>query len=144
MQERTCSIDGCERPHRAVGLCNTHYMRHARRGDVGPAELLQADPATSEREFLRLFNRITDDCIIWPHGVTSAGYGAVHFEGRKWLTHRLAVKLYTGTEPEGLNAIHGPCHNRRCMNARGGHVTWGTTSQNQLDRRRDGTARRAA
>lgn len=25
MPERTCSVDGCTRPHRARGLCSTHY-----------------------------------------------------------------------------------------------------------------------
>jgi hypothetical protein len=28
MTDRICSIEGCERPHKAIGLCQAHYRRH--------------------------------------------------------------------------------------------------------------------
>jgi hypothetical protein len=34
-------------------------------------------------------------------------------------------------------AIHGPCHDRDCINYR--HLSWGTPKQNSQDRKRDGT-----
>ena len=33
MAERTCSIEGCERPHRSRGWCNVHYQRWYKTGD---------------------------------------------------------------------------------------------------------------
>lgn len=34
----TCKIDGCPRPAKSRGWCQTHYMRWVRRGVAGPAE----------------------------------------------------------------------------------------------------------
>jgi len=31
---QTCSIDGCARPHRAKGLCSSHYSRQLRGKDL--------------------------------------------------------------------------------------------------------------
>lgn len=31
MQERTCTIEGCEKPHRARGLCASHWNATYRR-----------------------------------------------------------------------------------------------------------------
>lgn len=37
MAKRTCSIEGCGRPHNAKGLCSMHARRLAIKGEVGPA-----------------------------------------------------------------------------------------------------------
>lgn len=34
MAERTCTIEGCERPHYGRGLCNTHYCRWRKNGSA--------------------------------------------------------------------------------------------------------------
>lgn len=38
MEERTCSVDGCERPAKALGWCNSHYLRVRKHGDPLPDE----------------------------------------------------------------------------------------------------------
>lgn len=38
--KRTCSIHDCERPHRALGYCNRHYLKFTRFGDPLFAEAL--------------------------------------------------------------------------------------------------------
>lgn len=38
MAERTCSVDGCERGHRARGWCEMHYRRWKKYGDPGELE----------------------------------------------------------------------------------------------------------
>lgn len=35
MSDRTCSIDGCDRPHMARSWCNAHYQRWKSKGDPG-------------------------------------------------------------------------------------------------------------
>jgi hypothetical protein len=91
-------------------------------------------------EFHRLRSIETDECVEWPYATNGAGYGWLHYEGRAWLTHRLALSLATGVLDQQLHAIHGPCHNSICMNVR--HLSWGTRSRNMADRNRDGTGQR--
>jgi hypothetical protein len=79
----------------------------------------------------------TDECVIWP-GCKSEGYGQVRYDGKMRLTHRLALTMHTGSEPAGMQAAHGPCHDRACMNVR--HLYWATVADNAGDRLRDGTA----
>lgn len=40
-QRSTCSLNGCDKPHYAKGLCNGHYQRAKRTGDPGSAWLQQ-------------------------------------------------------------------------------------------------------
>jgi hypothetical protein len=95
-------------------------------------------------------SEVTDDCLVWPHTKLSNGYGQVKVDGKKRLTHRVALQL-TKPPPAGkvcsvkggwvpghkLDAAHGPCHNRLCFNPR--HLSWATRAENLADRKRDGT-----
>ena len=59
------------------------------------------------------------------------------------LSHRVALMLLTGIEPDGLVAAHGPRHNRACVNPHPEHgMQWATHSENNLDKTRDGTDHR--
>lgn len=91
------------------------------------------------RTFERLIEIETDECIIWPHALMKNGYGKLTVDGKAVTAHRLALQRETGIDGAGLEARHGPGCPRSCMNARAGHVTWGTTQENSLDRHRDGT-----
>ena len=35
--KKICSINGCDKPHKAHGWCGAHYQRWWKRGDPGPA-----------------------------------------------------------------------------------------------------------
>lgn len=35
MSNRTCSVDGCEKPHKGRGWCNMHYTRWSKTGELG-------------------------------------------------------------------------------------------------------------
>lgn len=41
---RRCSVDGCERKHRANGYCETHNFRFKKYGDAGSAAIELRDP----------------------------------------------------------------------------------------------------
>ncbi len=80
-----------------------------------------------------------EGCIVWPFAKTR-GYGQVRFRGRQHPAHRLAFTMYIDKTQSNLQCIHGPCHNRACINPR--HVTWGSPTDNARDKIRDGTEQR--
>ena len=82
----------------------------------------------------------TDDCIIWPMALTEKGYGRLWHEGKMNRAHRLALHMAKGEPPHpSMHACHGECHNRACINPR--HLSWQTHSENEQDKKRDGTSR---
>lgn len=96
---------------------------------------------TSWGELKRLAAIETDECVVWPYATAGQrGYGLTYAPGgEKRYCHREALlRRSSPPSPEKRYAIHGPCNNPLCMNYR--HLSWGTPSQNNLDRRRDGTA----
>ncbi len=48
VSERTCTIEGCERRHKAHGWCEAHYARWKRLGDPGPVDVLPRRPRRRE------------------------------------------------------------------------------------------------
>lgn len=117
MNERRCTIDGCDRPLLCKGVCNLHYKRIAAHGDP---QILLAGGDEVERFWRRV--RKTRTCWIWTGGLTGAGYGIVSCEPRKpngRLTskgaHRYAYELLVGPIPEGLVLDH-LCRVPACVN----------------------------
>lgn len=51
MAERTCTLDGCDKPLYSVGLCSMHYNRQYRHGD------LLWEPPTAVERFLTKIDR---------------------------------------------------------------------------------------
>lgn len=130
MDKRTCSIEDCDRPHYGREMCSMHYQRwrihgdphHNPRGRVLRHVLaLYLDPSSH------------DD---WPFA-TSLGYGLVKDEhGNQTTAHALACTLAHGPRPDGMEVRHS-CRNRHCFYAE--HLSWGTPSENNQDKKRDGT-----
>ena len=87
--------------------------------------------------FTKLAEVETDACVEWPYGTDMDGYGQFKNGGQNVRCGRQSLTMRTPPPSSKYHAAHGPCHNPLCMNYR--HLTWKTSSENQIDRERDGT-----
>lgn len=80
-----------------------------------------------------------DGCIEGLGTLRPSGYYGAR--AGKWAgnQHALVRAFYEGLDqpPVGLEACHGPCHNRRCINPH--HVSFKSVAENAQDKIRDGT-----
>ena len=75
------------------------------------------------------------DCLLWPYGKNSSGYGQTSIEsGGKLVTASRIMCMLAHGEPEHhmLDAAHS-CGNRPCVNPN--HLRWATPEQNMQDTR---------
>ena len=73
-------------------------------------------------------------CWVWTAGRLSTGYGAIRWNGRQCLAHRVAFELANGPIPKGVHVCH-TCDNPSCVNPP--HLFLG----NDRDNLRDMTAK---
>ena len=79
-------------------------------------------------------------CVEWPHGVSTHGYGMTRVDGKVTTAHRAVLLLANPPTDPSLHALHGECHNKLCI--RPDHLSWGSRSENMMDKVRDGTSNR--
>jgi hypothetical protein len=70
-------------------------------------------------------------CILWMASRNASGYGQVRWQGRLWLTHRVAWMAKHGASPPGLCVLHR-CDVRPCINP--DHLFLGTQKDNMADK----------
>lgn len=82
-----------------------------------------------------------DDCLIWPFSHNGTGYGRLGYEGVGYYAHRMMCELVHGPAPTEAHEVAHSCGNGNggCVNPR--HLSWKTRSENQLDRKKHGTAK---
>lgn len=118
-----CSVEGCDRPYRAKGLCGLHYSRNVRHGDP----LMHPHLRWPENLLARMEPQ-SNGCIHWTGMPCASGYGRVSANGKHMYTHRAAYEHFVGPIPPGMTIDH-ECHNlsgctitdhtcphRRCVN----------------------------
>lgn len=120
MSNRTCSLEGCERPHAARGMCKSHYSAARARG----LPKLSLDPT----DRLNRNSENVGDCREWVKQKDAKGYGRMHFEGRTMLAHRVAYTVLVGEIPEGMSVDH-ICGNPPCINP--DHLRLATDRENR-------------
>ena len=133
---RTCTFYGCDRPHRAKGLCATHYYQQRRGVPLTP---IVPQPHRKQGMTLQQLadwilsrcKRTEAGCMEWQGQRRKTGYGTVGFEGKHRRTHRIVLRAYRGDPLPGMEARHS-CDNPPCCNP--AHLTWGTRSENLIDR----------
>lgn len=90
--------------------------------------------------FLRaLLTDAPPTCVTWPMCRDLNGYGRIGHEGKAQWAHNLMCRLAHGEPPSSKHEATHSCGNGKegCVNPR--HLSWGTKSRNQLDRRFHGT-----
>lgn len=131
--QHICAVAGCHNPKKARRLCNSHYARWKRHGDplggsTGKGYPLKWAEALAENP--------PEGCAEWPFATNGNGYGWAWFQGRRIGAHRMLLVIATGQNPTDMDAAHGACHNRACVNPR--HLSWQSRSNNIQDHKRDG------
>lgn len=73
------------------------------------------------------------DCILWPRGCFTSGYGALSVRGKMRLAHRVAYCDYHGLDLEGIKGkiVMHTCDTRSCVNP--DHLRLGTVQDNVRD-----------
>lgn len=112
MTKRTCSINGCERFHQALGLCDRHYARARKGGDPHAPDQIQGDDAARLRSHTATNE---NGCWVWQGSLNPKGYGSCRLGKRTALAHRASYMVFVGPIPDGLTIDH-LCRNRSCIN----------------------------
>lgn len=136
-----CVVDDCENPVliKQRGLCRLHYLRFLRHGDSlsgAPRRLTKkGEPLKWMQEHIGYRG---DDCLIFPYGRHSAGYGALVEDGKRMLAHRWVCEKVYGHPPEGKEEAAHSCGNGHlgCVNPK--HLRWATFYENVQDREAHG------
>jgi len=81
----------------------------------------------------------TDECVEYPFGKFSTGYGNVKVNGRSRTAHSVAYELHVGSIPEGYDVCHN-CGHRPCVNPQ--HLRADTHVSNMADKLAHGTHHR--
>jgi len=132
ISKRICSIENCCKPVRGRGWCNSHWLRWSRYGDP-------LGGGTSKGELLRFYNEVVlsyegNDCLSWPYGKTSDGYGRFDFKGERVGVHRAVCEEVNGPPPSLVHEAAHSCGNGHlaCVTKR--HLTWKTRAENFADK----------
>lgn len=121
----TCTVEGCENPHKAKGWCNKHYRKWKSYGDPTGGRW---ETARGMRDAFDLRTKWSEGgCLEWTAARDRYGYGRQQFRGGVWLAHRVAWTLVNGEIPEGLEVNH-KCWNPACVNVE--HLNLATRSEN--------------
>lgn len=101
MKDATCQVDGCESAirNRKLQLCNRHYLRFKRHGDVHSVESAYLN---------RFEDKIdkTGDCWLWQGAKNVNGYGTIQRAGKRLYAHRVSYETYVGPISEGAVIDH--------------------------------------
>ncbi len=134
-------MDGCNRPARARGWCNAHYIQWRRHGDPLGA------PAPPNIVWQWVMTHVTGDpyaaeCVdaVGVGSLGNHGYREVKVDGQRYLLHRLVCEAAYGPPPTPKHQVAHSCGTRACQNLL--HLRWATQAENEADKVLHGTHNR--
>lgn len=80
---KICNVNKCTKKSHGLGLCNAHYKRFKKYGDVNHLEQKRKYQTIEER-FVNSFTKVNNSCWIWNGAFGSTGYGAMTWEGIRY------------------------------------------------------------
>ncbi len=127
-----CSIDGCNKEEWCRGICQMHYQRMRRAGQL-PAGT-RARGGVRERVHRHYKRGAPTQCWLWEGFTTVYGYGQLAAGpkgGGTVLAHRAAWESHHGRDiPKGMVIMHS-CDTPACVNP--AHLILGTQRENMKD-----------
>lgn len=126
---RGCSVKGCERPHKARGMCRQHDRNMQSNGHPEPR---RDWPVERVLDYIG-WDVTSDGCWEWRGDRNELGYGRLTLVRKgldKARVHRLMFERYSGPIPAGLVVRH-KCDNPPCSNP--DHLELGTQNDNVQD-----------
>lgn len=137
---KACSVGICNNPVRSRGYCRSHYERLLRHGNPLGGGTPYGEPMRFIHEVALLHT--SDDCLTWPFGRGSKGYGQLKIDGNAVYASRYVCELMNGPPPTPEHeAAHfcGKGH-EGCIAPR--HLSWKTSAENKDDELLHGTRNR--
>ena len=131
-----CEVENCKGLVRSNGLCNKHYYRKYRYGDVEAVSVIIGDDKARLKSHVIILD---SGCWQWV-GSQWNGYGKVSLKGKNEQAHRASWMVFNGSIGDSLQVNH-KCHNRACINP--DHLYLGTQNQNMEDMRGAGRENKA-
>lgn len=129
MANRTCSIEGCGRKHKARGFCNSHYYAAKDRGELPVIMPMHSDP--EEAFAARTKRDAATGCLIWIGAREVHGYGRLGVHGKLTRAHRYAWERVNGPIPDGMFLDH-MCYRPECTEV--SHLRLATPQENAQNR----------
>jgi len=131
-------MHSCSNPHKARGLCESHYHHERKRPDFDsnfPCRL-HYRPSRMSMEQLALWalknaSRQVNGCHLWSGQHNGLGYGQLSIRRKNVLIHRVVFEVCNGEIPEGL-VIRHTCDTPSCICP--SHLISGTHADNARDR----------
>ena len=117
MTDKTCSIEGCEKPAQARGWCAMHYQRWRKNGDPGTAAGRNRQPSPELAFAAKTLRQ--GDCLVWTGTVSHSEVrpdhpmGVIRVDGALRKVHRYAWEREHGPIPDGMEINHR-CWNTLC------------------------------
>lgn len=135
---KTCSVDGCGKTAKAIGMCNAHYKRYKLYGD--PKKQMRYRVASAKQRLLaRISKNDSTGCWEFTGCLDSKGYGLLTINNISHKAHRISYQEFVGEIPNCLFVLH-KCDNRKCVNPE--HLFVGTHIENMQDMVNKGRSQR--
>lgn len=132
MNEKKCSINGCNGKLNARGLCHRHYVQQRRAGQLGRKE-----PESDDNYILNRVHIDEAGCWLWKQSKRE-GYGRLVRHGKTWNAHVFSFKVFV-RQINDAEQINHKCHVRACCNPN--HLYAGSQAENMIDMKLAGRER---
>lgn len=126
-----CKVEGCGKKHFGHGWCQAHYTRWRRHGDPVSGRVSSGEPEQYFHDVVLPYDG--NECLIWPYGRNTDGYGVLSSLGGSVLVSRHVCEEVYGPSPTSKHEAAHSCGKGHlaCVTKR--HLSWKTRQGNAED-----------